>query len=81
VSTCTKRNGFICASLLNKKAVKFEKKLDFFGIIGYNISVVTHRQTMKPEVASEKGRFFGGVCPIHETGRQSRYNIFLLCGT
>lgn len=53
--------------------------LAFSHKIGYNSIVVTHRQTMMPEVASEKGRFFGGVCPIHETGRQSRYNIFLLC--
>lgn len=31
---------------------------------------------MMPEVASEKGRFFGGVCPIHEIGRQSRYTKY-----
>ena len=41
---------------------------------------MTHRQARNPEVASEKRRFFGGACPIHETGRQSRYNIFLLRG-
>ena len=60
---------------------KWSKTIDFFLNLWYNISVVTHRQAKNSEVASEKRRFFEGACPIHETGRQSRYNIFLLCGT
>lgn len=64
--------------ILSKKR---SKAIDFFLNLWYNISVVTHRQAKNSEVASEKRRFFEGACPIHETGRQSRYNIFLLCGT